>query len=441
MKLLNKITIWFIGVIFLVTPITMVISRTNIKKHLDKAEIARMRAVNDHVYQQLLTGVQLDHYTHGRPIEVSLYQGPMPAERVQTLKEVAPNEDHTKNECRITVTSFYQVGKQIYKVSSYNYVLNSEEIFAGMLSTVVWKMLLIILCVGLTARLLSRIILEPFYRGLKIIKHFDVKKSDQKLQLAHTTTTEFKELNAFIESMARKARADYAAIKEFSENASHELQTPLAVVRSKLDLLSQTAIDDNQARLIGDMQSAIERLSHINRSLVLLTKLENHEYATSENIKFCAITKRVMATYEDWVKMKDITISSQLDKNIVLNIHPALAEILLNNLFSNAIRYNVEGGKIRVELSKYNFTISNTGNPPELPTAELFRRFKKGNQSGESTGLGLAIVKQICTVNDFSVTYNYMNGWHQVSVLFAQPEPKPLAEKICPTPETKLAVS
>ncbi|MBV7529248.1 HAMP domain-containing sensor histidine kinase [Chitinophaga sp. sic0106] len=441
MKLLNKITIWFIGVIFLVTPITMVISRTNIKKHLDKAEEQRMRAVNDHVYQQLLTGVKLDHYTHGRPIDVSLFQGPMPAERVQTVKEIAPNEDLAKNECRITVTSYYQIGKQIYKVSSYNYVLKSEEIFAGMLSTVVWKMLLIILCVGLTARLLSRIILEPFYRGLKIIKHFDVKKSDQKLQLAHTTTTEFKELNDFIESMAQKARADYAAIKEFSENASHELQTPLAVVRSKLDLLSQTPINDKQAQLIGDMQASIERLSHINRSLVLLTKLENHEYATSENIKFCAITKRVIATYEDWVKMKDIDVSSNLDANIVLNIHPALAEILLSNLFSNAIRYNLEGGKIKVELNKYNFIISNTGNPPELPTAELFRRFKKGNQSGESTGLGLAIVKQICTVNDFSVTYNFENGWHQVKVMFAQPEVKPTVEKICAVAEPKVAVS
>ncbi|RAJ88055.1 signal transduction histidine kinase [Chitinophaga dinghuensis] len=422
MKLINKITMWFLGVILLVTPVTMFISRNNIKKHLDQAEISRMTGVNDHVYKQLLAGGKPDHYTHGRPIEVSLYQGAMPQQKVQVRKENLAEDDMVKKECRITVDSYYPIGDQIYKISSYNFVLNSQDIFDGMLYTVVWKMLIMVLGVGLTARFLSRIILEPFYRAMKAIKEFDLKRGDSKLKLPHTTTKEFQELNAFLRKMTDKAAADYASVKEFSENASHELQTPLAIVRSKLDLLSQTQIDDRQATLIGDMQSAIERLSHINRSLVLLTKLENQEYKTAESIKFCKVTRNVMDTYEDWIKMKEIRLHSNLDKNVTLQIHPVLAEILIGNLLSNAIRYNDEGGQIRIDLTRQWLRISNTGHPPDLPTADMFSRFKKGNQCNESTGLGLAIVKQICDVNDFSVTYQFEKGWHQVKVQFRQAE-------------------
>ena len=139
MKLLNKITLWFIGIVFLVTPITMVISRNNIKKHLDQAEVERMKAVNDRVAQQLQAGEKPDRYTHGRPIEIATVPGPIPEGKVETKKDYAVAEDLGQKECRITVNSWYQVGNQYYKISSYNYVIRSEEIFRGMLGAVVWK--------------------------------------------------------------------------------------------------------------------------------------------------------------------------------------------------------------------------------------------------------------------------------------------------------------
>ncbi|NIG56526.1 HAMP domain-containing sensor histidine kinase [Chitinophaga sp. Cy-1792] len=442
MKLLNKMSIWFLGMIFLVTPVTMVISRNNIKKHLDQAEIARMTAVNDHVYNQLLAGDVPDQYTHGRAITVSLYNGKMPQERVQTIKSSNIKDDLVENECRITVSSFYPYGNQIYKISSYNYVLKSNELFKDMLNTVLWKMLIMIAVIVLTARLLSRILLSPLHRSMRIIKHFDLKKKDSKIELPHTSTTEFKELNDFLKRMTTRAKADYAAVKEFSENASHELQTPLAVVRSKLDLLSQTDIDGKQAELIGDMQTAIERLSHINRSLVLLTKLENHEYNASAHIKFCTITRNVLAMYEDWINLKEIKLQTHFEKNVSLKIHPALAEMLISNLLSNAIRYNLEeGGEMQVELTAGHFKVRNTGHPPILPTEELFRRFKKTNQCNDSIGLGLAIVKQICEVNDFTVTYNFEDGWHQLDVCFASVKPATIAGPTLDVATGKVAFS
>lgn len=417
MKLINKITYWFIGIVFLITPFTMYISYTNIKQKIDEAEVERMKDVNDRVAEQLKTGEKPDRYALGRPISITALQGPLPADKNDVMESSFFNEDINRKECRLTVSSFYTINNTNYQISSYNYVTKSDQILSGMLNALVIKMLLIMLSVGITARLLSRYVLYPFRQTMKIINNFDLK-SKEKIQLPETTTKEFIELNSFLKTMTDKAKEDYASVKEFSENASHELQTPLAIIRSKLELLAETNIDACQAELIADTQNAIDKLSKINRSLALLTKLDNQEYTTSEDIKICRITKDVLAAYEDWITLRQIQVTTDLAKNIPLRIHPALAEMLLNNLLSNAIRHNVEHGSIAITLNHNKLTISNTGLPPEIPTEELFLRFKKSNQSADSIGLGLAIVKQICEVSRFSIKYDYGAGFHKIDICF-----------------------
>ncbi len=417
MKLINKITFWFIGIIFLITPFTMYISYTNIKQKIDAAEVERMKDVNDRVAEQLKAGEKPDRYALGRPISITAIQGPLPAEKTDVMEATFFNEDINRKECRLTVSSFYGINNTNYQISSYNYVTKSDQILSGMMNALILKMILIILCVGLTARLLSRYVLFPFRQTMNIINNFDLK-SKEKIVLPETSTKEFKELNSFLKTMTDKAKEDYASVKEFSENASHELQTPLAIIRSKLELLAETDIDANQAELIADTQNAIDKLSKINRSLALLTKLDNQEYTTSEDIKICRITKDVLAAYEDWITVRNIQVTTSLAKNVPLRIHPALAEMLLNNLLSNAIRHNVDHGSVAITLSHSKLSISNTGLPPEIPTEELFLRFKKSNQSADSIGLGLAIVKQICEVSRFSIRYEYQQGFHSIDICF-----------------------
>lgn len=417
MKLINKITFWFIGIVFLITPLTMYISYLNIKQKIDEAEVERMKDVNDRVAEQLKSGEKPDRYALGRPISINVIQGPLPSIKTDVMEATFYNEEIKRKECRLTVSSFYPINNINYQISSYNYVTKSDQILSGMLNALIIKVILIIFCVGITARLLSRYVLFPFRQTMKIINNFDLKKKE-KIQLPATSTKEFTELNSFLKKMTDKAMEDYASVKEFSENASHELQTPLAIIRSKLELLAETNIDAIQAELISDTQNAIDKLSKINRSLALLTKLDNQEYTTSEDIKICRITKDVLAAYEDWICLRNIQVTTDLAKNIPLRIHPALAEMLLNNLLSNAIRHNVEHGTIAVTLSHNKLTVRNTGLPPEIPTEELFLRFKKSNQSADSIGLGLAIVKQICEVSQFSINYDYEEGFHVINICF-----------------------
>lgn len=419
MKLVNKISLWFIGIVLLVTPVCMYISYSSIRKKIDTAETERMKDVNNRVAEQLALGEQPDLYTQGRPIVVAVINTPLPAQKVEVTENCSYIEELKRKECRLTVNSYYHIGNKNYRVSSYNFVTKADEILGGMMNALVWKMILIVLAVSITGRLLSKKIFSPFRQSMDVINGFNLKQKE-KIKLPETNTREFRELNSFLQKMADKAMEDYASVKEFSENASHELQTPLAVLRSKLELFSETNIDSTQAALIADMQNAIDKLSRINRSLALLTRLENHEFETSEEIRFCRVAKDVLAAYEDWICLKNIKVTTSLDKNILLKIHPTLAEMLVTNLLSNAIRHNVESGEVEVILTREKLCIRNTGAAPEIPTAELFQRFKKSNQCAESIGLGLAIVRQICEVSRFTVDYQYTGAHHVISVYFGE---------------------
>ncbi|PSL46314.1 signal transduction histidine kinase [Chitinophaga niastensis] len=415
MKLVDKFTLWFIGVTLLLTPITTYFCYYNIEKRIDEAEIARLKEINEITANQLRDGISPVTSMHESPTTVTVLASALPKESVE-IQKISTHDTNLKHqESRLVVNSFFSIKNTNYEISSYNYIPGSRQILDAILGTVIWKLLLIILCVGITARLVSQRILHTLRQTMKKIQGFNVK---QKVQFPQTGTQEFKELNSFLQKMTDKAVDEYASVKEFSENASHELQTPLAVLRNKLELLSETNIEENQAALISDMQNAIEKLSKINRSLTLLAKLENNEYAVSENIKFCRVAKDVLAAYEDRIEMKNLSVKTDFAKNILLKIHPTLADMLMNNLVGNAIRHNVQDGSIELVLTQKKLVVKNTGLPPEMPVEELFQRFKKGNQCSESVGLGLSIVKQICEVSGFFISYHYSNQLHVLQIDF-----------------------
>jgi two-component system, OmpR family, sensor histidine kinase QseC len=417
MKLLNKISIWFIGIILLITPVTMYISRNNIKRSIDTAEVERLQSVNRQVAEQLKSGNKPESIMQERKIEISLWPGPLPATNSEVVRDCNEKPGLQRNECLISVNSWVQLNGKVFKISTYNYVTKTDLILNGMMAVLFWKMLAITIVVFVTASLLSRRIFKPFRQAMEAIHHFSLRQK-AAINLAPTSTKEFKELNEFLKKMTDKAVEEYASIKEFSENASHELQTPLAVMQSKVELLAETDINGTQAALIEDMQNAIVKLSQINRSLILLTRLENQEFKTEKDILFCTITREALAAFADRISLKNITVTSKLDKEVPVTIHPVLAEILVNNLLNNAIRHNIDEGRIVINLSRNVMQISNTGLPPEIPTEELFQRFKKSNQSADSIGLGLAIAKQICEVSHFSIFYHYQDGWHTIALHF-----------------------
>lgn len=419
MKLADKFTLWFLAIILLVTPISLFTTLSNIRNRIDNSEIERLKAVNNEVAEQLKAGIAPDQYSQGRPIAIVKIEEALPEKKIQVEKQKCDSTASVTDECRITVTCYYTINGFNYQVSSYNYVTQSKQILKGMLLTAVLKTLLIALVVLLTVRLVSKKILSPFNQTLKSIQKFSIKKK-QALTLSTTNTKEFQELNQFLKKMTDKALTEYSLVKEFSENASHELQTPLAVLRSKLELLTETNIQQNQASLIADMQNAIEKLSRINHSLLLLTKLENQEFEATAEINFSKQILELLAIYEDRIAIKELQVTSFVDPNVTISINAALGDMLFDNLLSNAIRHNVKNGTIFLEVNQKGILIKNTGPAPIFPTEELFQRFKKSNQCSNSVGLGLSIVKRICELNNFNIQYIFEEGLHILQVRFPE---------------------
>ena len=209
---------------------------------------------------------------------------------------------------------------------------------------------------------------------------------------------------------------DYEEIKSFTENASHEIQTPLSIIKSRLELLSQSDLSEDQMNTIQSVYEATNRLSKLNQSLILLTKIDNQQFSESEEVNMSILINKHLSNYEELISAKLITIKKNIRDNVKININETLAEILVSNLITNAIKHNIDKGVIEIILTGHQISISNTGIPLQSESSELFERFKKDKVSSESLGLGLSIVKKICERYGFTVTYHYSDLLHTVSI-------------------------
>lgn len=275
---------------------------------------------------------------------------------------------------------------------------------------------IIILFIGLNY-LFAKVTWKPFFKTLEQINNYELDKN-KKIQTENSSTKEFKQLNDAISKMTYKISSDYEKLKNFTENASHELQTPLAIIKGKTELLMQTqGLTEEQSKLISEIDHTSNRVKKLNQTLLLLSKIENNQFKNDESIDFSKTLESKLEQVEDLIKIKNIQLKTQTE-SCSQNIHPVLADILISNLLSNALRYTPENGAISIQLNSHEFRISNTGNPLKLGGDKLFERFYKEGESAESTGLGLALVKQIAIINKQEVNYQYSNNMHIFTYVF-----------------------
>jgi two-component system OmpR family sensor kinase len=327
------------------------------------------------------------------------------------------NPEFQATEYRLLVTSFYTIKGEHYRVTTYSFIPSFYQLLPGVVDSFKWILLVLLVLVLISAGLISKYILAPFKRTMRVIQSFDLKQREA-IGLPATRTSEFRELNEFLKKMTEKAQEDYQSLKEFTENASHELQTPTAIIRGKLDLLMELDIRDEQAALIAEMQNALERLSRIHSSLTLLTKLENQEYDVTASVNMSVLVRAALDSFGELMEMKSLRLEARIGDDVYVPLHPSLADLLLMNLLGNAIRHNEGEGWIVVQLVKEGLIIANSGREPQIPVMELFERFKKGNPGGDSIGIGLAIVRQIADLAHFSIDYRYERGVHAVGIGF-----------------------
>ncbi len=281
--------------------------------------------------------------------------------------------------------------------------------------TLVLTVLLLLILV-ITNRYIFSGLWKPFYTILQQLKAFNIADS-ASLDLGKTNIDEFQELNEAVTTMSTRVKSDYQNLKTFTENASHEMLTPIAVITSKLDTLIQDErLKAEQFIQITDIYAATNKLSRLNQSLLLLVKIDNdliHDNATF-NLKDIILEK--IHQFQELNQNKQIEIIEQLDdKEITASKY--LIEILINNLFNNAIKHNITRGKIYIDLTPNQLVFQNTGETGELKSDEIFERFKKGKNS-DGTGLGLTIAKNICSQYGFKLTYSFESLLHTFKIVF-----------------------
>ena len=255
-----------------------------------------------------------------------------------------------------------------------------------------------------------------FYDTIDKIKRYDLDSHEQ-FSLKKSDVKEFDELNKVLLTMTEKIKTDYINLKEYTENASHEIQTPLAIINAKMEILLQSGdLKEAQLKAVSDAYEASNRLSKLNNSLILLSKIENRQFPESKQVEPQHLIEVQLEILEDLILSKKISIIKNFAEPLTITMNPYLAEIMLSNLIKNAIRHNVEGGKLIIDFYKEQIVISNTGSKNKIDKDILFKRFHKSSSSSDSLGLGLAIVLKICEVYGFSVEYDYKNEMHCMKV-------------------------
>lgn len=258
---------------------------------------------------------------------------------------------------------------------------------------------------------------RPFHDTLDKIKGFKVE--DGKVPtLSKSGTKEFDELNDTLTKIMSDSVKSYQVQKEFTENASHELQTPIAIVQGKLDnLMQDESLTEHQADEIQQIYQELRHMSRLSRNLLLLSKIENNQYHNFHKVNLCDKITSLLPNLEGIAG--DITINSVfVNPELTIDCNDALLESMLNNLVVNAVRHNKQGGSINIRVDGNRLTISNPSDEPALDESTIFSRFYRIKSNQKGNGLGLAIVKSICDFHHWKIHYNYSDGSHEFTVTF-----------------------
>lgn len=297
---------------------------------------------------------------------------------------------------------------------------NIEEADETMLAIAVVTLLFFaLLVIGfiLLNRRIAKQIWRPFRNTLEKLKSFDLT-TQQTVSFDKTDIEEFEELNQSLQKLIDKNISVYNQQKTFIENASHELQTPLAVLKSKLDLLLQNKdLTSEQSEIINAIELPLSRVSRINKNLLLLAKIENKQFSVVENIELTEVINETLELLIDYTTAKQITVDKNLPEKLALTCNKTLLEILISNLLINSIVHNAENGKINIDFSGRTLTVSNTGKIA-LDNKKIFERFIVSSSETANSGLGLAIVKEICNRYQWQINYTFQNNLHFFSVQF-----------------------
>lgn len=330
-------------------------------------------------------------------------------------------QTNTVEKDNFRILKFYTVVKgENYEVKVAKSLENTERIIKLVILITSITILVLMLASFFVNRIVLRKLWQPFDDTMFKVKDYRLGQTDLPV-FQKTNINEFQTLNDTLEESIQRNKSDFNILQTFTENASHEMQTPLAIIHSKIDSLIQDEnLSASQSNMAQEAYTALQRLSKLNKTLLLLTKIDNKQFTATETIDFKKILEEKILHFHDLIEKKKLSLTFVHSANPTIQMNSGLADIMLNNLFNNCIKYTKQNGKIDINVQ--NDFIEFCNGPSDIPLegSRIFDRFYKSGNLPDQHGLGLAIVKEICNASNFQIKYLHRQQQHVIRIEFAQ---------------------
>lgn len=312
---------------------------------------------------------------------------------------------------------FIDEENRAYKIEIFTSTIEKKDL----IETIAWWLFTLALILLLTIIIVYVWIykksMKPLYLLLNWQKNYNLGKKNQPLPQM-SSIKEFQELYIATNQSTQRVEKAFEEQKNFIGNASHEIQTPLAISINRLENILNQDISEELAEEIVKTISTLEHLTRLNKTLLLLTKIENNQFLEKENLSLASIVNNSMEVFKEIYEYKNIKVSIEVESELNVNINKTLCEVLINNLIKNAFIHNIENGEISIKIYSNKIVFSNTSKSNELDAEKIFQRFFKESSSNSSIGLGLSLVKSICNNNNIKLDYYWQNNLHNFCLCF-----------------------
>lgn len=370
----------------------------------------------EHLIIRSLSGEELPSENSGSNNQFYLYE--VSAEYAQMYPHLSYHDEMVyitdKGEtepARVLTVIFETDGGQFMELVVYTPTIEKNDLRQAILGWIVFLYVVLLLVIVLLNAWVFHRNMKPLYRLLNWLDHYRLGHQNEPLE-NNTRITEFHKLNEAAVLSTQRSERLYEQQKLFIGNASHEMQTPLAICRNRLEMLMEDeTLTEKQLNELMKTHHTLENLTRMNKSLLLLCKIENGQFVESKQVCMEELLHRYLEDYQEVYAYRDIRVSEEIVAPFCVEMNESLALVLVTNLLKNAFVHNVEGGMLHITVTSDSFAVSNTGGEP-LDEKRIFERFYQGQKKEGSTGLGLALVDSICKAAHLSVQYVYEGGLH-----------------------------
>lgn len=319
---------------------------------------------------------------------------------------------------RVYRTAFRMPDGQFYELELMISTLERDDMANAMFWYLAALFVLFLCCTAIGTRLILQKIFRPMNQLMDWLQHLHPGAEVPPLENA-TNIREFRLLGEVACDMANRSHKAYEEQKQFIENASHELQTPLAIARGKLELLAESeGMTEEQLKELDAIYATLGRAVKLNKALLLLSRIENGQYAETEDVCVDELLDELLPDLMEVYEHKQINLERvKGEQPFVIRCNASLAHILVTNLVKNALVHSPEGGRLVVETSSASLVVKNSGTAP-LDASQLFKRFAHSvDRKKDSTGLGLAISEAIASGCSLRLMYRWEERMHVFSLV------------------------